>query len=402
MIPNSLYSAIGVCDRNELKQFSKSTGINLETLDYYNDNNILPFEEDLNKILSFTGLNVNKLKLKMGVIDAEMKLMLSKIADSIDLETQKPSKSNSKTKKLSPDFTTELGSLYKADCITLMKQMKSGSVDLIFADPPFNLNKFYLSNINDSLSMQDYINWTEQWLEECIRILKPGGSFFLWNIPKWNTYFSEYLNNRMSFRHWIATDIKLSLPIANRLYPAHYSLLYYVKGSKPNAFHPDRMPMEVCQSCYTDLKDYGGYKDKMNSKGVNLTDVWYDIPPVRHTKFKRRKEANELSVKLLDRIIEMASDPGDVVFDPFGGSGTTYAVAEMKARRWIGVELGPLDDIINRFDILGEEYQILNKYRANYNYLFPTKVKAMREKLNLWTDDTFKVNKLENVESVNK
>lgn len=400
MISNSLYNAVGISDRNELKQFSKATGIDLENLDYYNDNNILPFEEDLTKILNFTGLTLNKLKLKMGIIDADMKIMLSKIADNIKLEDPKPSKSNVKIKKLNPNFTTEFGSLYKADCLALMKQMKANSVDLIFADPPFNLNKFYLSNINDSLSMQDYISWTERWLDECIRILKPGGSFFLWNIPKWNTYFSEYLNNRMSFRHWIAADIKLSLPISNRLYPSHYSLLYYVKGPKPNTFHPDRMPMEVCQSCYTDLKDYGGYKDKMNSKGVNLTDVWYDIPPVRHTKFKRRKEANELSVKLLDRIIEMASDPGDMIFDPFGGSGTTYAVAEMKGRKWIGVELGPLDDIINRFDILSEEYENLNKYRSTYNHLFPVKVKAMRKKLNLWTDDTYKADKVSKAEPV--
>ena len=104
------------------------------------------------------------------------------------------------------------------------------------------------------------------------------------------------------------------------------------------------MPLETCPKCFTDLKDYGGYKDKMNPLGVNISDVWTDIPPVRHTKYKKRKEANELSVKLLDRVIEMSSKPGDVVFDPFGGSGTTYAVAEIKQRKWIGVELGPIDE----------------------------------------------------------
>jgi site-specific DNA-methyltransferase (adenine-specific) len=60
----------------------------------------------------------------------------------------------------------------------------------------------------------------------------------------------------------------------------------------------------------------------MNPAGVNLTDVWYDIPPVRHSKYKKRA-ANELSLKLMDRVVALASDPGSLVLDPFGGSGTT-------------------------------------------------------------------------------
>jgi site-specific DNA-methyltransferase (adenine-specific) len=96
----------------------------------------------------------------------------------------------------------------------------------------------------------------------------------------------------------------------------HHSLLYYCKGEKPNAFHPDRLPMEICPKCLTDLKDYGGYKDKMNPDGINLTDVWYDIPPVRHSKYKKREGANELSIRLLDRIVEMASEAGDIVLIP--------------------------------------------------------------------------------------
>ena len=106
----------------------------------------------------------------------------------------------------------------------------------------------------------------------------------------------------------------------------------YTKGIKANTFCPDRLQMEICKNCYKEIKDYGGYKDKMNPKGINLADVWYDIPPVRHKKYKAREEVNELSMKLLDRIIEMSSNPGDIVFDPFGGSGTTYMVAEIKQR----------------------------------------------------------------------
>ena len=81
-------------------------------------------------------------------------------------------------------------------------------------------------------------------------------------------------------------DIKYSLPIQKRLYPSHYALLYFIKGDKPAIFHPDRQPVSCCRHCGGELRDYGGYKDKMNPKGVNLSDVWTDIPPVRHAKYK--------------------------------------------------------------------------------------------------------------------
>jgi len=149
------------------------------------------------------------------------------------------------------------------------------------------------------------------------------------------------------------------------------------------------MPMEVCPKCLSDIKDYGGYKDKMNPKGINLTDVWDDIPPVRHKKYKGRPEANELSIKLMDRIIEMASNPGDIIFDPFGGSGTTYVVAGIKNRRWVGIELGPVDGIVSRLNEKEKEKEFLNKYRQDYNALFPKKIKEKRKQMKLWTDESF-------------
>jgi site-specific DNA-methyltransferase (adenine-specific) len=269
-----------------------------------------------------------------------------------------------------------------------MKEINSESVDLIFADPPFNLNKLYPSRMDDNLKENQYLNWCEKWASECVRILKKGGSLFIWNLPKWNTWMSVYLNKFLTFRHWICVDIKYSLPIPGRLYPSHYSLLYFCKGEKPNTFLPDRLPMAICPHCVGDLKDYGGYKDKMNPDGINMSDVWLDVPPVRHAKYKRRNGSNELSLKLLDRIIEMSSSEGDLVFDPFGGSGTTYAVSEIKNRRWIGVEIGPVDDIINRFKKINEEAQILKELRNQYNSLFSKNDLEKRKRVGLWTPES--------------
>lgn len=235
-------------------------------------------------------------------------------------------------------------------------------MDLIFADPPFNLGKDYGKNVNDSLADEEYLAWCARWLHECVRVLKPGGAFYLYNLPKWNVELGHELRSEgMTFRHWIAIDIKMSLPIPGRLYPSHYSLLYYTKG-KPAHFHRPRLPIPTCRHCGGDIKDYGGHRGKLNPDGLNLTDVWTDIPPVRHRSTKRRG-ANELSPKLLERVLSISSKEGDVVLDPFGGSGTTYAVADQMHRRWIGIELGDCEPIVRR--LKGEKANVQMPHRGD-------------------------------------
>ncbi len=253
---------------------------------------------------------------------------------------------------MQPVFTTGLGSLYQGDCLELLAGTPDESFDLVFADPPFNLGKDYGQGISDSLKDEEYLAWCESWVKECARVITPGGAFYLFNLPRWNIEAGHFLGQAgMTFRHWIAVDIKVSLPIPGRLYPSHYSLLYYTKG-KPRSFKRPRTPVPVCRHCGGDIKDYGGHRGKLHPGGLNLTDVWLDIPPVRHSSTKRRS-ANELSIKMLRRVLEISTDPGDTVFDPFGGSGTTYAAAEEMHRQWTGIELGDTSPIISR--LRGEE-----------------------------------------------
>jgi site-specific DNA-methyltransferase (adenine-specific) len=244
---------------------------------------------------------------------------------------------------------TSLGTLFQGDCLDLLPTLQDHSVDLVFADPPFNLGKEYGKGINDTRQSEDYLGWCRSWLKECTRVLTPGGAIFVYNIPRWNIEVGHYLRDfGLIFRHWIAIDIKFGLPITGRLYPSHYSLLYFTHG-KPKTFSRPRVPVPVCRHCGGDIKDYGGHRNKLHPDGLNLTDIWADIPPVRHRTTKRRG-ANELSEKLLDRVLEIATVPGDLVLDPFGGSGTTYAVAERMHRRWVGCELGDVTSIIRRLE----------------------------------------------------
>jgi len=252
-----------------------------------------------------------------------------------------------------PVHATELGVLFKGDCLSVLPHIKNESVDTIFADPPFNLGKEYGETVNDGRPDDEYLAWSRKWIDESVRIIQPGGTLFLYNIPRWNIPLGAYLIERgLLFRNWIAVNIKFGLPIPKRIYPSHYSLLYFTKG-KAKTFRSIRTPIETCRHCGKEIKDYGGHRDAMNPKGVNLTDVWNDIPPVRHWKFKSKKrKANQLSTKLVRRCLELSSRPGDLVLDPFGGSGTTYDVCEHTSRHWIGIEVEKesCDVIIERLE----------------------------------------------------
>ena len=259
--------------------------------------------------------------------------------------------SHNKTESQQIYYATKSGILFQGDCLEILPTIKNESVDTIFCDPPFNLNKQYGHKSCDNLPENEYLQWCYQWTDQCLRVLKPGGAIFVYNLPKWNIMLGAYMMTKnMTFRHDIAVDIKASFPIPGRLYPSHYSLLYFTKG-KPKTFRKIRTPIEKCRHCGGDIRDYGGHRHAMNPNGVNLKDVWTDIPPVRHWKYKSKsRKANALSTKILDRIVEISTVAGDVVLDPFGGSGTTYAVCEKKNRRWIGIELDFADEIVYRLE----------------------------------------------------
>lgn len=250
---------------------------------------------------------------------------------------------------ISPFYRGQGGILFSGDCVDILPHLKSGIFNTVFADPPFNLGKKYGLKSQDSRGDDEYIEWCKVWIKECARVLAPGGSFFLYNLPRWNILLGPFLAEiGLEFRHWIAIEMKSSLPLPGRLYPAHYSMLYYSKG-RASTFHRVRTPIETCRHCNGEIRDYGGHRHAMNPLGVNLKDVWTDIPPVRHAKFKSAKRsANALSTKILDRVVDISTCEGDLVLDPFGGSGTTFAVCRDKRRRWVGIELDFAEVVVER------------------------------------------------------
>lgn len=377
----------------EMYAFFRKHKIKKSDILFYKDSCAISQSKELmNAVVEYTGMSKLEIYLAIGIIPEEYKEAffdnIHEISKLLELN-HFSKKKEVETARMRVFFETSMGKLYNTDCLKLLENMDNESVDTVFADPPFNLKKEYDKGINDSLSTTQYIEWCYKWIEECIRVLKPGGSLFIYNIPKWTIIFSEFLNKRMTFRSWIAVDMKFSLPISGRLYPAHYGLLYYVKGPKPNTFNKQRIPVMTCRHCGGEIKDYGGYKSKMNPMGVNVSDIWTDIYPVRH-KSRKNREYNELSIKMLDRIISMSTEPGDVVFDPFGGSGTTYVVAEMLGRQWIGSELGNCSIISDRFANIEKDKAILAKVYEEKNVLFTENVKKLRKKNGFWLCEDFR------------
>ncbi len=247
-----------------------------------------------------------------------------------------------------PRLTTTNGLLFQLDCLRLLPEIRSESVHCVFADPPFNLNKAYNNGFTDKWTDDSYLKWSYDWIDECCRILVPGGALFIYVLPRWAYLFAAHLDRTMQFRHWIALSMKGTFPRGQKLYPAHYALLYFTKGS-PRVFNRVRLPVPTCRHCGGDLKDYGGHRKYLNPEGLNLTDFWEDTSPNRHANSKARPGVNELKRVIPGRAIEISTQPREIVADPFGGGGSTYQEAQRLGRYWLGSEVGDCEPIENRF-----------------------------------------------------
>ena len=259
------------------------------------------------------------------------------------------------------------------DCLKALRKIPDASVDVCFADPPFNLKKRY-SKYHDHKADADYLAWCEEWIRELVRVTKPTGSIAIYNIPKWLTHYTTVLNREAHFRHWISWDA-MTAPMGRTLIPAHYGILFYTKSRKDFKFFEIRAPHKRCRLCDGFLKDYGGKKDQMHPFGQLVSDVWSDIHRTRH-KIRRDEHPCQLPIHLVERIILMSTAPGDVVLDPFLGTGTTAIAAKQLGRRFIGLELDANYARIARQRVAAARASKLEKF---YVSKFLGKVQTVRD-----------------------
>lgn len=229
-----------------------------------------------------------------------------------------------------------LGKVHNIDCLDLMRSMPDESVNIVFADPPFNLNKKYAS-YKDNIPFSRYMEWTREWLSEACRILTPDGSVFVYNIPKLLTYTAAMLNDFAEFRHWIAWNSN-GQPLGKTMQPAHYGILFYTK-SRQSKFYDVRAPHKTCRACNAYIKDYGGKEYMRHKFGYQISDVWDDIHRIRHRSKRIDSHPCQLPIHLIERLILMTTDEGDIVFDPFCGGGSAAVAARQMGRGYIGADI---------------------------------------------------------------
>lgn len=245
----------------------------------------------------------------------------------------------------------ETNHLYNQDCIAGMQAMAASSVDLVFADPPFNIGYEY-DVYEDQLAADEYLNWTRQWGAGVLRVLKPNGTFWLAIgddfAAELKTIFRREL--KLTCRSWVIWYYTFGVNCKFKFSRSHTHLFHFVRNPKDFTFNSDaiRVP-SARQLVYADARadskgrlpdDTWILRPQDVATGFEPTeDTWY-FPRVCGT-FKERAgwHGCQMPEQLLGRIIKACSNPGDLVLDPFAGSGTTLVTAKKLARRFIGFEL---------------------------------------------------------------
>lgn len=221
------------------------------------------------------------------------------------------------------------------DAVETLKRYPDNSIDLVFADPPYNLDKPY-NLYDDERENKRYIDWCNAWLSEYVRILKPTGSLFVLNLPRWTMYHAQFLNQHLYFQNWIVWEA-LSEP-RGKLMPAHYGLLFYTK-------HPTNFTFNYTEVSELDARYYclrSSCIRKRKGLGVDdkesLTDFWWNIHRIKHRR-DRDYHPCQLPDALLERIICLSTNPDDIVLDALCGTGITPVTAFKLGRRYIAIDI---------------------------------------------------------------
>jgi site-specific DNA-methyltransferase (adenine-specific) len=245
----------------------------------------------------------------------------------------------------------ELNRLHNQDCIAGMEALDEGSIDLAFADPPFNIGYDY-DVYTDQLAADEYLNWTRKWGAALTRALKPDGTFWLAIgddfAAELKMIFQRELH--LTCRSWVIWYYTFGVNCKFKFSRSHTHLFHFVKHPIGFTFNKDaiRVP-SARQLVYGDRRadSQGRIPDDtwilrpqdLQNGFEPEEDTWY-FPRVCGT-FKERAgwHGCQMPEQLLGRIIKACSNPDEIVLDPFGGSGTTLAVAKKLGRRFIGFEL---------------------------------------------------------------
>ncbi|MBA2117422.1 DNA-methyltransferase [Bremerella alba] len=241
--------------------------------------------------------------------------------------------------------------LTTGDCIAQMKKLPEGCIDLAFADPPFNIGYKY-DVYDDRRSVDEYLEWSEQWMREVSRVLKPTGAFWLAIGDEFAAELKVLATRTLGLhcRNWVVWYYTFGVHCKSKFTRSHAHIFYFTKDAKQFTFNDGEIRVPSARMLV--------YGDKRaNPKGrvpddtwilrpqdapesfSSEEDTWY-FPRVAGT-FKERAGFHgcQMPEQLLGRIIKCCSSEGEVVMDPFAGSGSTLVTAKKLGRQPLGFEL---------------------------------------------------------------
>lgn len=229
------------------------------------------------------------------------------------------------------------------DSLIQLGNIKTGSVDLIVADPPYNLGKDYGNN-HDIQGFDEYISFSRDWLGQANRILKPTGTLYVFMGFRFISYLYDILDRdlQMFFNSWIVWHYTQGIGKTKGFSPRHDDILMFTK-STDFKFNLDnvRVPQKY-------------YRERNNMRGANPGDIW-EFSHVHYCNGNRQNHPTQKPEGIIERMVLASSDENDLVLDPFSGSGTTLRVCQQLGRRAIGIEINP-------------DYVAMTKYRLNAKF----------------------------------
>lgn len=216
------------------------------------------------------------------------------------------------------------------DAVEELKKIPGNSVRLIVTDPPYNLSKDYGNN-QDRLDFEEYINFSREWLKEAKRVMTDDGTIYVFMGMRYISYIFNILEQEleMTFNSWITWFYTQGIGKTKGFSPRHDDILMFTKSPKNFVFNLDdiRVPQKY-------------YRSINNMRGANPGNVWA-FSHMHYCNKNRQEHPTQKPEGLYERMILASSDPGDIVLDPFVGSGTALRVCQQTGRKGIGIDINP-------------------------------------------------------------
>jgi site-specific DNA-methyltransferase (adenine-specific) len=254
--------------------------------------------------------------------------------------------------RLNPDVPVLLyshpnGEIWTGDATAWLRSLPSESVDVVFADPPYNIKKAEWDTFE---SQQAYVKWSMGWIQEVARVLKPIGTLFVCGFSEILADIKLPASGHFRGCRWLVWHYMNKANLGNDWGRSHESILHFRKGrlftfnvgairipyGKHTLRYPDHPQAETSQ--YGNGRDRKGQLWRPHPNGGKPRDV-VEIPTTSNGMHEKTPHPTQKPEELLRKLVLASSNAGDLVIDPFVGSGTTVVVAEQLKRRWKGCDI---------------------------------------------------------------